>query len=265
MNYRKDSRDNENGAIVIEATISLTAFIFAIYTILSIVNICYIQARINVALNAAAKDISQYSYLYYALSLDELQKDWYEETSDQNALARETIDNMAGLVGVLETANDTGKDLLEGEATSSQFTDLQGQLETCGGDIKTLVKNYKTAIGDDPKQFIFGMAKMAGNEIGEETKVFLAQFMGQMLMEKNLIADKSDSADAYLRRYKVKDGVDGLDFNYSTLMAYGQTNKIQLCVTYEVEVIKLLNIDFTFKIRQVTQTNAWGNGVSLCD
>lgn len=262
MEYCKKTKQDEKGAIVIEATISLTAFIFAIYTILSVVNICYIQARINVALNAAAKDIAQYSYLYYAFGLDEVQSGWYEDTKDENALARETIDSMASLVGILDTANDTAADLKEGTATSDQFTSLYEDIKTCGGDVKSLVSKYKENIGDDPKQFIFGMAKMAGTEIAEEVKVFLAQLMAQIFMEKNLVANESDSADAYLKRYNVKNGVDGLDFNYSTLMAYGESDKIQLCVTYEVEVVKLLNIDFSFKIRQVTQTNAWGNGVS---
>jgi len=172
---------------------------------------------------------------------------------------------MAGLVGLLDSANDVAVDLQEGEATSDQFTSLKAELEKCGGDVKSLVSKYKEKIGDDPKQFIFGMAKMAGTEIVEELKVFLAQLLAQMFMEKNLVANESDSADAYLRRYNVKDGTDGLDFNFSTLMAYGESDKIQLCVTYEVEVVKVLNIDFTFKIRQVTQTTSWGNGVSVIE
>lgn len=32
---------NEQGAIVVEATISLTAFMFLIVTILTVINICY--------------------------------------------------------------------------------------------------------------------------------------------------------------------------------------------------------------------------------
>lgn len=265
MESCKQNKKEEGGAIVIEATISLTAFIFAIFTILSVVNICFIQARINMALNSAAKDISQYTYLYYLFSLDEVQEGWYDDVKDENALAKETIDNMAGLMGLLDSANDAANDLQEGTATSDQFTALYDDLKSCGGNMKSLVTKYKEMIGDDPKQFIFGMAKMAGTEIVEEVKVFLAQLMAQVFMEKNLVAGGSDTADTYLRRYNVKDGVDGLDFNYSTLMAYGESDKIQLCVTYEVEVVKILNIDYSFKIRQVTQTTSWGNGVSLIE
>ena len=54
-----------------EATIALTAFIFAIYMILSIVDICYVQAKMGIALNSAAKEMSQYAYLYETFELSE--------------------------------------------------------------------------------------------------------------------------------------------------------------------------------------------------
>lgn len=57
--------------------------------------------------------------------------------------------------------------------------------------------------------------------------------------------------------------MDGLDFDYTTLMAYGDSNEIQLVVTYEVEVVKLLNVDFKFKFQQCAKTSAWGNGISV--
>ena len=57
--------------------------------------------------------------------------------------------------------------------------------------------------------------------------------------------------------------MDGLDFDYTALMAYSTSNQIQLVVTYDVQVIKLLNIDYKFTFRQVAKTTAWGNGISL--
>ena len=51
---REERRKRERGAIVVEATIALTAYIFAIFTILSIVDICYIQAKMSIALDESA-------------------------------------------------------------------------------------------------------------------------------------------------------------------------------------------------------------------
>ena len=91
----------------------------------------------------------------------------------------------------------------------------------------------------------------------------LAQVLAKSFMKKNLKAYRNDNPDALLRRYRVVDGMDGLDFNYTTLMAYGTSNQIFLCVTYDVSVIKLLDIDVKFTFRQAAQTTAWGNGISL--
>ena len=68
MQENTSTRKNR-GAIVVEATAVLPIFIFAIYIILSIVDICYVQAKISMALDSAAEDISQYSYLYYQVRL----------------------------------------------------------------------------------------------------------------------------------------------------------------------------------------------------
>ena len=45
----------ESGSGTNEATISLSAFMFAIVTLLTIVNICLVQARVAVAINTTAK------------------------------------------------------------------------------------------------------------------------------------------------------------------------------------------------------------------
>ena len=60
---RRKFRD-ESGSVTVEATISLSAFMFAIVTILTIVNICVVQAKMSIAINATAKELSHYSYLY---------------------------------------------------------------------------------------------------------------------------------------------------------------------------------------------------------
>ncbi len=59
-----NKNEQRRGAIVIEATIALTAFMFIIVTMLSIVNICLVQAKVGTLINGVAKDLSYYSYLY---------------------------------------------------------------------------------------------------------------------------------------------------------------------------------------------------------
>lgn len=248
-------KDNERGAIVVEATIALTAFMFAIFTILSIVNICFIQAKISVALNTAAKEISQYSYLYYALGVDNLESKFNEGTEDSKQLAEDTIDGVGIMMDSLAGAGAS--------AESGDFEAMFSEIKTGATSAKSLVTKYADGLKNNPKGFILGMGKMAANELKEEGKVILAQILAKVFMEKNLMSSPNDDPDRYLKNYGVVDGMDGLDFNYTTFLAYGNSNEIQLVCTYDVKVIQLLGIDFNFKIRQCSKTTAWGNGVSL--
>ena len=245
----------EKGAIVVEATIALTAFIFAIFTILSIVNICFIQAKVGVSLNTAAKEISQYSYLYYAFGVDGLDSKLSEGTEDSKQLAQDTIDGVGTFMDSLASAGSS--------AQSGDFDAMISAVESGADNVDSLITQYADRLKDDPKGFIIGMGKMAGNELKEEAKVILAQILAKTFMQKNLMSDARDDPDAYLKRYKVVDGMDGLDFNYTTFLANGSSNEIQLVCTYDIQVIKLLGIDFNFKIRQCSKTTAWGNGISI--
>ena len=54
---RKRQNEKESGAIIIEATIALTTFMFAIVSILFVAHICYAQAKIGTVIDGVAKDL----------------------------------------------------------------------------------------------------------------------------------------------------------------------------------------------------------------
>lgn len=66
------SRDGERGAIIMEATISLTFFMFAMFTLLSVIQIAYAQSRMSVALTSATKSIAEYAHIYYATGMNKM-------------------------------------------------------------------------------------------------------------------------------------------------------------------------------------------------
>ena len=253
-NRAEKRKSGERGAIVAEATIALTTYIFLIFTILLMVDISYVQSKIAASLESAAKEISQYSYLYFKFGIDEYEKDLHNSTADSRKLADQTVEGL----GTLMTS-------LQGTASgleSANFDQMYESIKTGGQTVQSLVSSYGDAIADDPKAFIIGMGKLAGEELKEEAKKLLAQVMAKALMKKNLVSSANDTADNFLRRNRVVNGMDGLDFNYSVLMPYG-SNDIILVVTYDVQVIRLLNIDYKFTFRQCAKTKAWGNGISL--
>lgn len=248
-------RNTESGAIVIEATISLTAFFFAIVTILLIVNIYFVQAKMGVALNGAAKEVSQYSYLYFKAGINEVESALSDQTEQSRKDVSETIDGVDKIqnsVSNIQTGIETGS-----------YDGMFDEAKNIGSTAKNIGKMYTDRLSDDPKGFMIGMSKMALQELGEKAKSRLLSAITRSAIQKNLKAYPEDSADSFLKRHKVVGGLDGLDFNYCTFLAYGTSDAIQLVVTYEVEVVKLLNIDYKFKFRQCAKTKAWGNGISL--
>lgn len=252
----KTTKENrERGAVVVEAIISMTAFIFTMLIILSIADIAYTQSKMAVALNSAAREISQYCYLYYKFQLDNANASQSNGTEGAQKTVEDTV---AGLGQMMDSFGDAGSSFDEGNFDSAVNSLIDGA-DAANQTVSSLAND----IAEDPKAFLIGMGKLAGREVTEAAKVYLGQIMAKAFMSKNLKSFAGDDPDAFLRRLHVVDGMDGLDFQYTSLMAYGSSNEIQLVCTYEVRVVQLLNTDFTFTFRQTARTLAWGDGASL--
>lgn len=246
-------QERERGAIVVEATISLTAFIFAILTILLVVDISYTQARIGTALNSSTKEISQYCILYYKLGLDKVAAAGLQGTDDARDAATKTVDGIAEFM-----------DALSGTKSSWNEGDFEGALDSAGkaGDaVSDTASMWADKLAEDPKALIFGMGKLMAADGVDLGKSALGGALAKAFMKKNLRSAVEQDPEHFLKSHRVVGGIGGLDFQYSTLM-YGGEPTIQMVVTYEVEVIKLLGIDFKFKFRQCAISNVWGGGVS---
>lgn len=246
-------QERERGAIVVEATISLTAFIFAILTILLVVDISYTQAKIGTALNSSTKEISQYCILYYKLGLDNISKAGYQGTDEARAAASQTVD---GVAEFMEAISNTKSSWNEG--------DFQGALDSAGkaGDVVSdTASMWADKLAEDPKALIFGMGKLMAADGVDLGKSALGGALAKAFMKKNLRSAAEQDAEQFLRGHRVVGGLNGLNFQYSTLM-YGGEPEIMMVVTYEVGVVKLLNIDFKFKFRQCAFSSVWGRGVS---
>ena len=252
--FRKSKKSNDRGAIIVEATISFSFFIFTIYTILSIVNIAYIQSKMTCALDAATKEISQYAYLYYKVNLNEAEANLHSQTAESRMTVEQTIQGV-----------ETFMDSVSEAENSLSSADLQGAynaMSNGANSAKSVYELYREQLSD-PKQFIVGMAKLTAEEAKEFGKSALGGVMIKAFMQKNLVASSEDTVEDFLARHRVVGGIDGLDFSGTSLMAYGESNEIQVVMSYKVKAVDLLNIDYDFSFKQVAKTAAWGNGVSV--
>lgn len=264
----KEKNKSEDGAIIVEASICLPFFIFVIVMFLSLIDICMTQAKIATALNIAAKEISEYSYLYVLTGANDVQNDLYQAGDSSRTTINNTLD---GLNTMTETLVDDKNAIMNEDIDVNKLAD---DLESVGSNANDLYKEWGEQLSD-PKKFIKSLACLVGNEALEGTKSYLlGEVLGKAFMVKNLQMDDSEgsnyeAAEKFLRANHIKPEGDsylgGLDFDKTKVFANGQTERIQLVVTYKIHVVKLLNIDFDFTIQQCAITKAWGSGIDASE
>ena len=255
----------ECGSVTIEATISLTAFMFAIVTLLTIVNICIVQAKMSYAINATAKEISQYSYLYSLTGINNSQKNLYEKGKLQAEDAEKVLKNV-------NTAYNEMQKL--GNQDFQGVDDIQGILDVWDntkGSISTIedsgsaIMSSLEDIAKDPKKLMFGIAKIGVSDTFDLAKSkLIAAPLSKVMCKKHLVDEKDGDVEQYLRRLGVVPGangkyMDGLDFGKSLLFPYG-TSEIRVSVSYDVKVIPLLPINSKFHFTQSAVTHGWFAG-----
>lgn len=215
MSAKREKQKNQDGAIVIEATLSLTTFMFLVVVILSVTNICLAQAKIGTLIHGIAKDVSSYSYIYTMAGLDSLKTD----ASEKATQARESIDT------VLSDTAETYEKLAE-------------------------IANVAF-----DNEFWSSFVSLVEVEAANEMKAVVLDKICREIAEDRLTMNGS-SADSYLRWLGVRGGVDGLDFSSSEFCA-GGSDEIKIIVEYDVHVLKLLGVDFSFHFEQCAYTRAW--------
>lgn len=204
-----ERQPREKGAVIIEATLSLTIFMFAIFTLLSVIQIAYVQSRMSVALCCATKELAQYSHVYYVTQMD-------------TALAS------------------------SGGKSSKVFNDVAQFLQEIGGHLGTIddeLGQFVTATGD----------AIEGDSLGQMFTSGAGEMIVRKLMEKNLVSGTGEDASEFLHRHRV----ENLSLAESKVLE-GGTKDLFMRATYDIRVIRLLNIDITYHMSTWAYTTAWG-------
>lgn len=210
-NPKENKRERERGAIIVEAIISLSVFMFAMFTLLSVVQIAYTQARMSVALSCATKQLAQYAHVFFATGLN-------------------------------ETFSGTG-----GES-SELFGDVGEFLETLGADfgsISSELGQFTTETGE----------AMSATSISSMLKSGAGQALVMQMMKQNMVGSVGDTPEAFMERNHIKN----IDMNKSRILEGGAEDRsLYMCCDYDIQVVQLLDIDFTFHMRSWAYTTAWG-------
>ena len=249
--------NNESGSVTIEATISLSAFMFAIVTLLTIVNICLVQSRMSYAINTTAKELSQYSYLYSLTGLNQSQKAIYDAGKTNTQQLDSILEDINSVYNEIENLGNTGNQSPSVEGILDSWDSIKN-IQGAGSSLYDTMKD----IASDPKELMFGIVKLATNEGMDLAKSrLIAAPLSKVMCQKHLVDEKDGDVEAYLKSLGVVANpngsyLDGLDFSQSTLFPNG-SSEITVTVSYDVKVIPLLPLDFSFHFEQTAITQGW--------
>lgn len=258
----------ENGVVTVEATISLTAFMFAIITILTIVNIALVQAKVAIAINTTARELSQYSYLYSLTGFNKSEAELAEAGKNDTQSISTIMTNVDTVFNEIQNLGNTGKQEYTNidDITNAMDSAMESinNMQTAGGNIEDAIKD----IADDPKKIIYGMSKLVASKGLDFAKSrLIAAPLSKAMCKKHLVNSKGGNVEDSLKELGVvkkadkNTYLDSLDFSNSTIFPSG-SNEITVDVSYDVKVIALLPIKQTFHFHQKAVTHGWLTGES---
>lgn len=245
-------RRDENGYIVVETIGCFLLFVLLIISILSLINIVVVQARIHFALTQAAESISMYSYVL-----------------ERTGVAGGIIAS-AGKADQVESEINTFKDNINGVIEGIQSID-PSQIGASGEAAVDQVGSWVDKTAADPQNTIQLMMNYSLQELGGKAfEELIRPLVGRYLSNGKI------SGNDYLRTFRVIDGLAGLDFYSFDAFDMGATSNQDsrlLTADADVRIVVRYDIDYSFgalmlpfgerprlSISQEVRTKAWLNG-----
>jgi len=214
----------EDGYIVVETVGTFIPFLLLVISILSLVNIVTLQARVHNALTQTANTLSVYSYVLKATG------------------AADSLKSMSGKAAV------TGENI---NAVMNGIESLSRGNGFSGGGISGALSGAEEAAGD-PRNVIQSFANYGLNELrGLVFEQFARPLVGRYTANGDM------SGDDYLRSVRV------INFNFTDCVVIDGNENIKLTVDYEIEyTFGVLRLPFgpVLRVTQTAVTKAWLGG-----
>ena len=252
----------EKGSFTVEAILSLSIFMFAFVTIVSLATVAKIESTTQYAIDQAAKEISKYTYIASRANLLVHPKDSAEATVDS---IDEAVQSMYDFSDVLSSSTGGNGVPLNSEGLSDMLSGMSGD------DFKSItasaqnVYNSFAPLMSDPKGAITALAQVVAQKGGSAlVSRVIAQPLCKALLPKYIT--QQDDASAVLEKMGVVNGLDGLDFSLSTFLMDQRT--INVVLVYEIDVKGFGIFDQKLIVKQTASTAAWladTEGVKLSD
>ncbi len=299
-NVERDMNGDQSGMIVIEATITLTIFIAVVAALIYLINIFTLHNRLQFAMNAAARTVANYSYLYQASSVRKaaltINEDFGEYTEDDVGTVNQVTDSVKKTQNTINTLKNTfgsfsdifgsagnvRDDLFNFDVSEDGVNDLNNDIQSVynnylsvkdnvdalQNDIDGTYSSYKQSYAmlkertQNMDKTLAGLAYLAFNMGADFLKSLIAENLASALTKQNLEVSDGSSADAFLKRFGVDEGFDGLDFSGSTVFWDKNYSMIDFVAEYDVNMsfAGLIMASPSIHVVQRVTVPAWLNG-----
>lgn len=261
----------EKGMMVVEAVLTFTVFLMVVLAFLYLIPIFMTHNKIQHAINAAAHEISAYSYVYTALGLQSAEgaitEDGAPHTKKIDDTVTQVVDSLNRIQGLREDVSGLGNSLQEVSMSPEYLETIWGQADNLAGDATQTVESVQksvqdvTALFQDGKSLLAGMIYMGVSAGIHELKGAGAMAAAWALTRKYLSSENQD-ADAYLKACGIAEGYQGLNFSGSSMFSGEDKRLIDIVVQYDIDLgfLKLVMPGKKLHVVQRVSVAAWLNG-----
>ena len=253
---------SEQGYITIEATIVLSIYLFAFFMLFSFIHLCRAQMKLSIAVNNAAKEISQYSYLYGMTGLNESIGNLAVRADGEKEDYSTIASDLGKLYDQISRLQNGGASGISSAIKTMDVDNVYSQLDNAKSHTTEIASILKDKM-KNPRETLMGVAAILGSGAAEEVKNVVAENLAKALVKNNLKSSESDGdgeINAFLHHLGIKkvgkSYLDSIDFSKSRLYEKG-TNEIKIIAKYQVQLLPLLNLDTSFEISQTARTRGW--------
>ena len=271
MRTWRQNPEEEQGMMAVEAALTFTVFLMVVLAIIYLINIFMIHNKIQYAINAAAHEISAYSYVYTALGLqsagETIKEDGAPYTKKIDDTVAQVVDSLNQIQGLREDVGELENSLQEISVSQEYLEKLQGQTEKLVEDTGQTVDSVQKSIGDvtalfgDGNSLFVGIIYMGVSAADYAVKGAAAKAAAGALTRKYLSSEAMD-VDAYLKSYGITAGYSGLDFAGSTMFCGSDPRFIDIVVQYDIDLgfLRLVMPVKELHVVQRVSVAAWLNG-----
>jgi len=215
---------DENGYIVVETVGTFIPFVLLVISILSLVNIVTLQARVHNALTQTAKTLSMYSYVLQVTGV----ADDFKAMDAKASGVRDNINSVLSGIDALSKSSVPDKE---------SINKASNWVEEMAGDPKAAIQGFAN----------FGLSKAQSAAFAELARPLVGRYL----------ANGEMTGDEYLKSVRVA------NFKLTDCTMVDKNGNVKMTAEYEIEyTFGALKLPFNphLRVTQTVVTKAWLNG-----